>query len=233
MDKDELRERYEATGDKRFYDEAVPLYEDALARSPDDSILLRDYGYLQECRGRYAIRTAIEYYRRAVTADPLHEKAHFQLIGALRSLGDLEDVVPDYEQQLVDTPDQVSSYRELASAYLGVGQYAKADSTIRAGLAVAPDDPALVELEGDVYAATDRPDEALATWRRAFELAPADYGISMRFSQAFLLEKLGRLEEAADEWRYIISWSEADEDDIHIEWPRSTLRGLEARLAEE
>jgi hypothetical protein len=60
MDKEELRERYEAYGDERFYQQARALYEQALERSPGDARLLRECGYLRECHGRYAIRAAVE-----------------------------------------------------------------------------------------------------------------------------------------------------------------------------
>ena len=54
-DAGELLERYEATGDERAFADAQRLYERALAERPDP-LLLRDYGYLLECHGRYAIR---------------------------------------------------------------------------------------------------------------------------------------------------------------------------------
>jgi tetratricopeptide (TPR) repeat protein len=232
MEKEELRERYEAYGDERFYDEAMPLYEQALARSPDDARLLRDYGYLQECHGRRAIRAAAECYQRAIDADPRQEKSHFQLIGTLAALRDLDTVIPRYEQRVADAPGDPGGYHLLSAAYLYADEYDKAARTLRAGLEIAPDDPVLVEQQGDLYAATGRPAEALASWHRAFTLAPDDYGISMRFSAAFLLEGEARLTEAADEWRFIIGWNEERGETIHIDWPRRELQRLEAQLAD-
>jgi hypothetical protein len=89
----------------------------------------------------------------------------------------------------------------------------------------------LIEQQGDLYAATARREGALASWRRAFALAPEEYGISMRFSAAFLLERLGRLAEAADEWRFIIGWQQQRGQTIHLDWPRRELRRLEAELS--
>ena len=62
----------------------------------------------------------------------------------------------------------------------------------------------LIEQRGDVCAATGRPDQALADWRRAFALDPDN--LSTRYSAAFLLERERRLAEAAKEWRHIIRW---------------------------
>jgi hypothetical protein len=42
---------------------------------------------------------------------------------------------------------------------------------------------------------------------------------------------LGRLDEAAAEWRQIVSWCEARDDDLDAEWPRREIARLEARHA--
>lgn len=99
---------------------------------------------------------------------------------------------------------------------------------IRHGLDLAPVDPSLVERHGDVYAATGRPDDALACWRRAFELAPDEYGISMRYSAAALLELGGRLAEAADEWRFIVDWCDQRGYHLDADWPRREMHLLTA-----
>ena len=231
MDKEELRERYEASGDERFYDQARPLYEQALEESPGDPILLTDYGFLQESHGRAAIRAAAGCYQRAIDADPALDKPYWQLIGALAALGDLDTVLPRYEQQVTAAPGDPRGYRFLSAACLRAGDYEKAASTISAGLRIAPDDPALTEQQGDLYAATGRPGDALASWRRAFDLAPDDYGISMRFSAAFLLERQGELADAAGEWRFIIDWMQRHGETVQLEWPRQELRRLETELA--
>jgi hypothetical protein len=48
---------------------------------------------------------------------------------------------------------------------------------------------------------------------------------------AFTLEALGRYQEAAAEWRYIISWLETHNDTVHTTWPKEMLEGIEAKLA--
>jgi hypothetical protein len=57
-----------------------------------------------------------------------------------------------------------------------------------------------------------------------------NYGISS-YSAAFLLERLGRLAEAAAEWRFIIGWCEHRDDAITANWPKRGPQRLEARLA--
>jgi tetratricopeptide (TPR) repeat protein len=229
---EELRERYEATADERYYELARPLYEQALADSPGDARLLIDWGFMRECHGRSALRAAADCFRRAIEADPSLDKAHYQLISSLRALGDLDTVIPRYEQMVASAPADPRGRRLLSMAYLGTGDYENAAAAIDAGLRIAPDDTLLTELRGDLYAATGRPEDALASWRRAFALATDDDGISMRFSSAFLLERLGRIAEAAGEWRFIVDWMTAHGDTIHIDWPRRELRRLQTLLGD-
>jgi tetratricopeptide (TPR) repeat protein len=62
----------------------------------------------------------------------------------------------------------------LAVTYLQTDQDTFARSTLEAALLDHPDDPALRALLGDVYNGQERTAEALAEWRRAYELKPND-----------------------------------------------------------
>ena len=232
MDKEELRERYEAFGDESVYAEAMRRYEDALAGDPANAHLLTSYGYLQECHGRRALQAAADCYERAIAADPQHDKPHWQLIGALSALVQTGTAVSRYQQLVAQASGEPRGYRFLACASLHASDYTQAAQVIREGLAVAPGDPSLTELEGDLYAATGRPGDALARWQRAAALAPDDYGISMHYSAADLLERLGRPAEAAQEWRFIIGWCERHGDEISADWPKRELHRLETQLAD-
>ena len=52
----------------------------------------------------------------------------------------------------------------------------------------------------------------------------------MYYSAAFLLERLGRLAEAAQEWQFIIGWCEEHDALIEATWPRQMLQRIEAEL---
>lgn len=64
----------------------------------------------------------------------------------------------------------------------------------------------LLWARGEAKAWLRDPDGALADWRHAVQLDPEDIGAM--YSSAFLLEREGRLAEAAETWREIIDWSE-------------------------
>jgi tetratricopeptide (TPR) repeat protein len=231
MDKEELLERYEVFGDERVYAKARQRYQDAVAGSPADAPLLTSYGYLQECHGRRAIQAAADCYERAITADPAYDKAHWQSIIALAALGQIGKAITRYQHMVAEAPGEPRGYRFLAAACLLANDYEQAARVIREGLDLVPDDPSLSEHQGDLYAATGHPEDALACWRRASTLAPDDYGISMHYSAADLLEREGRLTEAAHEWRFIIDWCEERGYGIAADWPKRELERLEAHLA--
>jgi cytochrome c-type biogenesis protein CcmH/NrfG len=103
-------------------------------------------------------------------------------------------------------------------------------SLIEAGLALAPDDPVLVADRGEAKAGMHDPEGALADWRRAVELDPEHIG--PLYGSAFLLEREGRLTEAAEAWREIVDWHEARGFMLQTEWPRRELERLRRRIAQ-
>jgi tetratricopeptide (TPR) repeat protein len=229
MEKEELLERYEAYGHESDYAEARRLYEQALADGAADARTLNGFGYLQECHGRRDLRAATECYERAIQADPQWPKPHWQLILVLSTLGENDRLAERYRQRLDAAPTDPLAHAFLASAYVHARDYEHAAEVIGAGLELAPDDPRLTELRGDVFAVAGRPDDALADWQRAYALDPDN--LSSRYSSAFLLERQGRLADAAAEWRFIIAWSEERGYGMTADWPRQELHRLESMLA--
>ena len=234
MDKDELLERYEAIGDESDFLAAKPLFERELRdqdrRGQLDPLLLRQYGYLLQCHGRLTIRRAVEQYERAIALDPGADKVQYQWIGAKASLGEQEDVIAAYRKRAAASPGSVRELRFLAHAYLSARDIDAAAEVIDAGLALAADDWGLTVDRGEVRAARGDAEGALADWRRAHELDPED--LSTIYSSAFLLEREGRLAEAAEAWRYILEFSTTRGWDLTALWPRQELERLRALLAE-
>jgi tetratricopeptide (TPR) repeat protein len=224
----ELLDRYEASGDEETYAEALAAYAQALADRPHDADLHADLAYVQECRGRVGLRAAAVAYERAIELEPGHERARLQLIGARAALLETSSAIDLYKRRLAEQPDDPREYRYLAQAYLVAHDYAEAEQVVAAGLELSPDDARLLEQRGEVRAATGRPEEALADWRRAFELDL--HNVGPRYASAFLLEREGRLEEAAAEWRFVIEWQLERGFAVQTDWPRRELARIEAQL---
>lgn len=225
---EELLERYEAGGDESLYAEATRVYEQALAGDGDARVLL-EFGYLQELHGTRSIRAAVDCYEQAIDADPHYDKPHWQLIHAMATLGQADRAVDRYQQWLADAPADLRPRRFLAAALMSARAYDRAGPVIHDGLDLAPGDPMLTVLHGDLLNATGRPDDALAAWQHAVTLDPDN--MSPRYSMAFALERQGRLAEAADQWRHIITWCDEHGYAISANWPRRELQRLEATLA--
>ena len=237
MDKDELLERYEALGRDDDFLAAKPLFEAEIKRQeeseaglhgPDGALLLRQYGYLLQCHGRITIRRAVEHYQRAIDLDPDDDKVRYQWIGAKASLFEPEDAIARYRERVAAAPGDVRELRFLAHAYLAANEFDAARAVIDAGLLVAPDDAGLIYDRGEVSAHRADPAGALADWRRAHELDPEDF--APVYSSAFLLEREGRLAEAAEAWRRIVNFAAERGWELTAAWPRQELQRVLALL---
>jgi tetratricopeptide (TPR) repeat protein len=222
-DKRDLKDRYEATGDEAVYLEALPLYEQEI-RDHADPETLKDYGYLLECHARNLLRKAVVQYERAIELDPDFDKPRYQLISARAGLRETELPIAEYEKRLAESPDDIRQYRFLASAYLAAHDYGRAREVVERGLSLAPDDPMLVGSRAEARAGAGDPEGALADWRRALELDPDHIG--PLYMSAFVLERIGRRDEAIDTWQAIIDFSLARGYELDTIWPKQELERL-------
>jgi tetratricopeptide (TPR) repeat protein len=100
MDRRELLDLYEATGDEDAYAAAKPLYEQAIADAESgDATVLREYGYLLECHAQHWLRRAVAQYERALEVDPGLDKARYQLIHARAAMFDTHEAITLYRRR--------------------------------------------------------------------------------------------------------------------------------------
>ena len=239
MDKDELLERYEALGEDEDFLAARPLFEAEIRRreqseaglhGPEDSLLLRQYGYLLSCHGRITIRRAIEQYQRSIDLSWDDDQVQYMWIGAKATLDEAGDAITRYKARVAAAPGDVRALRFLAHAYLAAKDFDAAKGVIDTGLALAPDDVRLIEDRGAVKEHRGDAQGALADWRRVHELDPEYFGSV--YASAFLLEREGRLAEAAEAWRYIADDATERGWELTAAWPRQELQRVLGLLAE-
>jgi tetratricopeptide (TPR) repeat protein len=225
MDGQRLLERYAALGDEDDF-----LAAKAQLEGSDDPEHVSDYGFLLYAHARNELRLAVVQLERAIELDPNLDKPVYQLISAYAALREPERAVDLCRARLAAAPGSVREHGFLAHAYCLAGDWTRALEIADAGLAFAPDDALLVAVRGEVKAQTGDPEGALADWRDALALDRDNIG--PLYSSAFLLEREGRLDEAAEAWRSIIAWCDERGYELDTVWPRQELERVLSRGSE-
>ena len=192
---------------------ALPLFEAALERDPDDLRLANDYRQAVIRLGAYP--RALDFYRQLVAAHP--RSAHAELnygyvyVDQIPVAGAVTRVI-----LANGALEHFSRSLELEQSWLGL--YTRGNSYLywpkifgRAPLAVADLEQAVALLRqeprrafhalayvalGDAYWRTDQPDRARAMWREASQLFPGDPHLAARLErddaelEAFLYDQL-------------------------------------------
>lgn len=85
----------------------------------------------------------------------------------LLSRGDLEAATACLEEAARSIPESAEIARDLAVAYVHAGKYEEAEQTVDRALALGDRDPEAEQLRAIIFAALDRPIEAIAAARRS------------------------------------------------------------------
>lgn len=153
----------EAIGEETDFAECKRLFEQEMTEEAS-ALDRRQYGYLLECHGRYAMRSAVEQYERAMTLDPDDEKVQYQWTSAKAALGEGEDAVMRYRQQAASSPGSLRDLRLLSTALLLARDFSAASEVIDTGLRLAPSDGKLLSDRGEVKEALGDPDASRRRW---------------------------------------------------------------------
>jgi cytochrome c-type biogenesis protein CcmH/NrfG len=154
--------------------------------------------------------------------DPGDDQVQYQWIGAKATLDEADDAITRYQERVAASRGDVRELRFLADACLAAKDFDAAEGVIDTGLALAPDDPGLIIDRGEVKAHGGDPEGALADWRRAHELDPGNF--ASVYASAFLLEREGRLAEAAEAWRHIVDFATERGWELTAAWPGQELQ---------
>lgn len=146
--------------DRRFV-EAVPLFEEAARREPDDVGIKYNLAWSLHGAGRF--EEALYYYRQVLTEWPDVARA-FELSGqTLVALERYDDAVPVLRRAIALAPGMRNAHYNLGYALLKLGEYDEGVKAYRAMLDVYPD--SIVEVGQNLASALDeldRPAEAEA-----------------------------------------------------------------------
>lgn len=114
----DLLAKAKAASDARRWDEALLIYRQAIAASPDSAFLYRDLAGVELKAGQNA--EALEHYRKAVELDASDARSLAAIAGILDSQGDALGALSTYERARAldasEVPDTVISRLRAAAA---------------------------------------------------------------------------------------------------------------------
>ncbi len=181
-------------------DEAIAQFRAALDIQPADADAYANLGTVADGAGR--ADEARRYFEQALRIDPTQPVAHNNLARLLIAEGKSEEAIPHLETALRRDPMQGESYINLGLALLDRGDLDGAEHALHRAGEILPEAPAVPNDLGIIALRRDRPEAALAEFRRA---AALDAGFAeARFNMALAFRALGRDAEAIEALRAAI-----------------------------
>ena len=166
---------------------------------------------------------------RAVEIDPTDARSFYWMGRVFADQSNLEEAVAWYTKSVEADPAYFLGYRDWAFALTSLKRYDEAIDVLEKAIEFAPLIPQNYDNLGDILGseAVGRPDDAIAAYRKATELAPYNFSYRMQLSEK--LQKERQFDQAIEVYEKAI---EFDPDAFE---PRNSLAGLlyyEGRLTE-
>jgi len=179
--------------------EAAAALKEAIRLRPNDEVAHARLGVVFEKMGRHS--EAVRSFRKAIDLNPKDGESHANLGVSLFRLGHYEESLAACSEAVRLRPDLAEAYRNLGSVLEKLGRSEEATLAYREGLRLRPDleMPAPAPFFGLILENLGGYDDALAEHYQMIRLKPG-YPVA-HFNLGTTLRKLGRLEEAAEEFR--------------------------------
>lgn len=234
MDIEELESllvRYD-TGERNLIFTLEQEYSKLIETYPDNPKYIKDYGYICECLGKTYLQKAESMYETIMVKfknnNGYNGRLDNLLLNLRNSLGRNKESIELYKKRILEYPDDPSEYVFLAMAYLYADQVQEAKKVMEAAEKIVTDpDANFYEIYGGVYQRLGENEKALEYWDKAVQ---DQFSMGGWFSRVFLFKELGRLEEAAAEWKKIIHMLEKHHDPLYLTWPKEELAKVEEEI---
>lgn len=112
-------------------------------------------------------------------------EAHYYAARALGGLGRWRDAAIHYEAALRQLPLYSAAYVGLADAYLADGKPSRALEALTRGQKALPDDPRLLDREGDIVRRMGDLAAAARAWERVAQMAPEDALVRVKLGELY------------------------------------------------
>ena len=233
-----LLARYEA-GEMELFDTLEKEYSKLVENNPDNVEYVISYAHLYRHSGRTHLLKAEKIYESALFKhkdrnNPEYLRIDNSLLSLRNSLGKNKYSIELYKKRILEYPDDTDEYVFLALAYLNADQVQEARKVMETAGKIASDcsinpysKANFYEVNGHIYARLGENEKALDYWDKS---VTNHFNMGGWFSRAFMFKDLGRLEEAALEWKRIINLLKKHHNPHYLEWPKGELAKIEEEI---
>lgn len=153
--------------------EAAAIYDEALARNPDDHCLYENHAEFLELTGDLA--GAAGDWAQVQKLLPHHFSGWYHRGRLLRRLGKTAESREALDQALTIRPDLAEAHLELASLDVAAKHPEDALAECRIAMHLRPNEARPLVQQADILARLNRHEEALASLREAIRVQPSDW----------------------------------------------------------
>lgn len=180
------------------HNEARGLLESILSKPGNqDSVLgtaLHGLGELAQLERKTEM--AIEYYRRALKAEPDRASTHNRLGYALHAQGHLDEAIRHYRRATELAPDLFIAHKNLASTLTTDGQLEAALDSVNRALALEPDDMAAISCKASILERRNEHQAAYDLIKPLIDRGVRHPGLGVTLAE--ICRKIGVCEDAAE-----------------------------------
>ncbi len=188
-----------------IWNDPIGLWEDAVKKSPYKARVYYNLG-IEYAQDKQFEKALIEFKRSAKIL-PNHLLSHLMAGKMYKELGIYKNIIDEMGIVLSLKPEKVDAhvdaYLELSSAYIKLGNFAKAEESIKEGLKLDPKNVMLYNNMATILVERGMFDEAVKELRTALSLKP-DY-LKAYYNMGILYEKKGLINDAIRELEMAIN----------------------------
>jgi len=169
-------------------DAAFDSYRKALSLNPDNTETLALTGVIHAKYGR--LEEAAGFFQQALRADPNYQSAHACLGRALVEMNRDEEGYAHFQEALRLNPADVNTMVSLATLFIKTSNIDNAEQLLLKAQRLNPEHAGILSAMGRVRNAQGRSPEAVAAFRRAYEIDPSqkDIASNLLFSLNYLTD---------------------------------------------
>lgn len=201
----ELADYYLKRGEPQ---KAVVLASEVRELAPDDPLVLGTYAAVQAANGE--LNNAVATYNRLIQLLPKAATVHYRLALVQAGMGKMEEARTSLAKALSLKPDFMEAKLQLASLEIKAGHYEQALEIAREVQQKNPQSSLGFSLEGDVWMARNKYQQAAVSFVAANRLVATSGGL---IKQHLAMSKAGKVAEADS---MLLGWIKSNPSDIVI-----------------